>query len=165
MAENRCYDADCADEDCHNPQHYNYICFNPKCEEIHCTDSNHYDKQLLRDYQENSDLIFYEPINDKNNDIEIYQLSSNNFDLDNFINNKLNNYRKLSSEITIIEPEKSYIFLLKCKNECLYMKYINQYLLFEYTIDESEIVYLFMDLIYQIKYNENFIKIKNKKIE
>ena len=45
------------------------------------------------------------------------------------------------------------------------MKYINQYLLFEYTIDESEIVYLFMDLIYQIKYNENFIKIKNKKIE
>ena len=60
MAENRCYDADCADEDCHNPQHYNYICFNPKCEEIHCTDSNHYDKQLLRDYQENSDLSIYD---------------------------------------------------------------------------------------------------------
>ena len=47
MVENRCYDADCADENCHNPEHYNYICFDPKCDEIHCTDSNHYDKQLL----------------------------------------------------------------------------------------------------------------------
>ena len=60
MAENRCYDADCADENCHNPEHYNYICFDPKCEEVHCTDSNHYDKQLLRDYQENSDLSIYD---------------------------------------------------------------------------------------------------------
>ena len=60
MAENRCYDADCADENCHNPQHYNYICFDPNCEEVHCTDSNHYDKQLLRDYQKNSDLSVYD---------------------------------------------------------------------------------------------------------
>jgi len=60
MAENRCYDADCADENCHNPEHYNYICFDPKCEEVHCTDSNHYNKQLLRDYQENSDLSIYD---------------------------------------------------------------------------------------------------------
>ena len=44
------------------------------------------------------------------------------------------------------------------------MKYINQYLLFEYTIDESEIVYLFMDLIYQIKYNETLSKLKIKKL-
>ena len=60
MAENRCYDADCPDENCHNPEHYNYICFDPNCEEVHCTDSNHYDKQLLRDYQENSDLSIYD---------------------------------------------------------------------------------------------------------
>ena len=60
MVENRCYDADCADEICHKPEHYNYICFNPECEDIHCTDSNHYDKQLLRDYQENSDLSIYD---------------------------------------------------------------------------------------------------------
>ena len=60
MAENRCYDADCADENCHNPEHYNYICFDPNCNEIHCTDSNHYDKQLLREYQKNSDLSIYD---------------------------------------------------------------------------------------------------------
>ena len=60
MVENRCYDADCADENCHDPQHYNYICFDPECGETHCTDSNHYDKQLLRDYQENSDLSIYD---------------------------------------------------------------------------------------------------------
>lgn len=44
------------------------------------------------------------------------------------------------------------------------MEYINQYLLFEYTIDESEIVYLFMYLIYQIKYNETLSKLKIKKL-
>lgn len=60
MVENRCYDADCADENCHNPKHYNYICFDPECEETHCEDSNHYDKQLLRDYQEKTDLSVHD---------------------------------------------------------------------------------------------------------
>ena len=60
MAENRCYDADCMDENCHNPEHYNYICFDPECEEIHCENSNHYDKQLLRDYQEKTDLSVFD---------------------------------------------------------------------------------------------------------
>ena len=60
MEENRCYDADCADENCRNPKHYNYICFDPDCEEVHCEDSKHYDKQLLRDYQKNSDLSVYD---------------------------------------------------------------------------------------------------------
>ena len=60
MAENRCYDADCADENCHNPEHYNYICFDPNCDEIHCTNSNHYDKQILREYQEKTDLSVYD---------------------------------------------------------------------------------------------------------
>ena len=60
MVENRCYDADCADENCRNPEHYNYICFDPECEEVHCEDSNHYDKQLLKEYQKNSDLSVYD---------------------------------------------------------------------------------------------------------
>ena len=36
MAENRCYDADCIDRICFNPKHYNYICFDPECEDVHC---------------------------------------------------------------------------------------------------------------------------------
>ena len=36
MVENRCYDADCADENCLNPKHYNYICFDPECEDTRC---------------------------------------------------------------------------------------------------------------------------------
>ncbi len=56
MVENRCYDADCENDNCHNPKHYNYICFDPECEDTHCNDFNHYDKQLLRDYQKNTDL-------------------------------------------------------------------------------------------------------------
>ena len=27
MVENRCYDPDCNEEECFNPKHYNYICF------------------------------------------------------------------------------------------------------------------------------------------
>ena len=60
MAENRCYDADCADENCRNPEHYNYICFDPECKDVRCEDPKHYDKQLLRDYQKNADLSVYD---------------------------------------------------------------------------------------------------------
>ena len=60
MVENRCYDADCADENCRKPEHYNYICFDPECEDIHCENSNHYDKQLLEDYQKNTDLSVHD---------------------------------------------------------------------------------------------------------
>ena len=60
MDENRCYDPDCEDENCRNPKHYNYICFDPECEDVHCEDSKHYDKQLLRDYQKNTDLSVYD---------------------------------------------------------------------------------------------------------
>lgn len=59
MVKNRCYDADCEEEICYNPKHYNYICFDPECDEIHCKNSKHYDKQLLRDYQKNTDLSSY----------------------------------------------------------------------------------------------------------
>ena len=60
MVENRCYDADCDDENCHNPEHFNYICLDPNCDEIHCENPDHYDKQLLRDYQEKTDLSVYD---------------------------------------------------------------------------------------------------------
>ena len=60
MVENRCYDADCEDEDCHNPEHYNHICFDPECEDTRCENPEHYDKQLLREYQENTDFSAYD---------------------------------------------------------------------------------------------------------
>ena len=60
MEDNRCYDADCADENCRNPKHYNGICFDPECEEVPCENSNHYDKQLLKDYQKNTDLSIHD---------------------------------------------------------------------------------------------------------
>ena len=60
MVENRCYDADCEDENCRKSEHYNYICFDPECEDTHCENPNHYDKQLLRDYQKNTDLSVYD---------------------------------------------------------------------------------------------------------
>ena len=59
MAVNRCYNPDCLEEICLNPKHYNYICFDPKCDDTHCENSNHYDKQLLKDFQKNSDFSVY----------------------------------------------------------------------------------------------------------
>ena len=60
MVENRCYDSDCADENCRNPEHYNYICFNPECEDVRCENPKHYDKQLLTEFQKNTDLSKYD---------------------------------------------------------------------------------------------------------
>ena len=60
MVENRCYDSDCDDNDCHNPEHYNYVCFDPNCEETHCENLEHYDKKLLKEYQENTDLSVFD---------------------------------------------------------------------------------------------------------
>ena len=60
MVENRCYDSDCDDNDCHNPEHYNYICFDPECEDTHCENTKHFDKKLLKEYQEKTDLSVYD---------------------------------------------------------------------------------------------------------
>ncbi len=60
MVENRCYDPDCNDEECYNPAHYNYICFDPDCTDEKCLNEEHYRKQLLRDYQESTDLSVYD---------------------------------------------------------------------------------------------------------
>ena len=60
MVANRCFNPDCLEEVCFNPKHYNYICFDPKCEDIHCENSNHYNKQLLKDYQKETDLSVYD---------------------------------------------------------------------------------------------------------
>ena len=60
MVENRCYDSDCADENCRNPEHYNHICFDPECSEVKCENPDHYDQQLLKEYQENTDLSVHD---------------------------------------------------------------------------------------------------------
>ena len=60
MVENRCYDSDCADENCRNPEHYNHICFDSECNEVKCENPDHYDQQLLRKYQENTDLSVHD---------------------------------------------------------------------------------------------------------
>ena len=60
MAENRCYDSDCDDENCRNPEHYNHICFDPECSEVKCKNPDHYDQQLLKRYQENTDLSVHD---------------------------------------------------------------------------------------------------------
>ena len=60
MVENRCYDSDCNDENCRNPEHYNYICLDPNCDEIHCENPEHYNKQLLRDYQVKTDFSVHD---------------------------------------------------------------------------------------------------------
>lgn len=72
MAENRCYDPDCNDENCYNPKYYNYICFDDKCDEIHCTNSKHFDRNLLERYQTNTDLNSPNKTNfDENSDISL----------------------------------------------------------------------------------------------
>ena len=73
MAENRCYDPDCADENCRNPEHYNHICFDPECSEVKCENPDHYDQQLLRNYQENTDLSVHDHSGkiDYDNDVDI----------------------------------------------------------------------------------------------
>ena len=75
MAKNNCYDSDCDDENCYNPEHYNYICFDPECEDIHCTNIKHFDKNLLKEYQQNTDLSVHDHsdsrIVDENADISL----------------------------------------------------------------------------------------------
>ena len=60
MEKNKCYDPDCEKEECHDPEHYNYICFDPDCDDVHCENQKHYNKQLLKDYQESTDLSVYD---------------------------------------------------------------------------------------------------------
>ena len=73
MIVNKCYEPDCDKDNCNNPKHYNYICFNPTCDEIHCENQNHFDKQLLRNYQKNTDLSVHNhsEVIDYDEDVEI----------------------------------------------------------------------------------------------
>ena len=72
MVENRCYDSDCADENCRNPEHYNHICFDPECNEVKCENSDHYDQQLLKEYQENTDLSVHDHSGKIDYDKDVY---------------------------------------------------------------------------------------------
>ena len=71
MVENRCYDSDCEDLNCRNPEHYNHICFDPDCEDTRCENPEHYNKQLLRDYQEKTDLSVYDHREEINYDEDV----------------------------------------------------------------------------------------------
>ena len=71
MAKNTCYDSDCDDENCYNPEHYNYICFDPNCDDIPCTNTKHFDKNLLKQYQENTDLSSHNHKTDENGDVAL----------------------------------------------------------------------------------------------
>ena len=52
---NKCYDPDCKNEECFNPEHFNFICMDPNCEMIHCEKNAHYNKDLLKNFQEKMD--------------------------------------------------------------------------------------------------------------
>ena len=113
-------------------------------------------------YSTDYNFIFYEALNNIYNGSQIYILNSN-FNLDNFINNKFDNFEQ-ASELTILEPFKSYFFMKKCNDKCLFIKFINNELDFDYILVESQILYLFMDFEYKIIYNKNMTEIKIKKI-
>ena len=71
MVKKGCYEPDCDIADCHNPEHYNFICFDPDCDDIHCENHQHYDKQLLEDFQENSDFSVYDHREEINYDEDV----------------------------------------------------------------------------------------------
>ena len=58
--ENRCYDPDCNNTSCFNPAHFNFICFDSKCDDPHCEIKEHYNKELLKEFQKNNDLSIYD---------------------------------------------------------------------------------------------------------
>lgn len=117
-------------------------------------------------YNTNEFSLFYQNINDKDNNLKIYYLNNNNFNLDYLINDKLDEYKEFSN-ITIFEPYNTYIIISKCKNlknSCIYMKYSDVELDFEYILHSSKIIYLYMNFEYFIKYDKNITKIKIKKL-
>ena len=112
-------------------------------------------------YQTNNNLLFYENIN--YNNLQIFKLNDSLSILDSLINPNFDKY-EIIPNFNILEPFNSYIFLKKCKNKCMYMKYISNDLNFEYFLDESQILYLFMDFEYKILYNNNITNLKIKKL-
>lgn len=57
---NKCYDPDCKNEECFNPEHFNFICMDPNCEMVHCEKNAHYNKDLLKNFQEKTNFKEYE---------------------------------------------------------------------------------------------------------
>ena len=58
--ENRCYNPDCNNVSCFNPAHFNFICFDSKCNDKHCEINEHYNIELLKDFQKSNDLSIYD---------------------------------------------------------------------------------------------------------
>ena len=113
-------------------------------------------------YQTDNTFAFYQTINNNDNNSQIYQLNNTNFNLDNIINNKFENYMKIS-DITLLKPYNTYIFIKECKQQCIFMKHINKDLNFEYILVGSKIIYLYRDFEYKFKYSKELTKIKIKK--
>ena len=58
--ENRCYNPDCNNISCFNPAHFNFICFDSNCKDKHCEINEHYNIELLKEFQKNNDLSIYD---------------------------------------------------------------------------------------------------------
>jgi len=115
-------------------------------------------------YQQDYNSLFYQRINDFDNNLQIYQLKNSNFNLEDILNNKMNNYIEVTNTTTMLEPYNTYIFITKCQKQCMFMKYTSKELYFENILDNSQIIYLYMDFTYNIMYDETITKIKIKKI-
>ena len=65
--------------------------------------------------------------------------------MDDLINNKLESFNdKNISNVIMLESDNAYLFIHKCKNKCMYMKYINRNLDFEYILDASHKLYIYL---------------------
>ena len=115
-------------------------------------------KKISFEYIHNDDsrLLFYSSLFDNNN-LKLYKIDDN-FNLENIINNKISNYSILSG-IYNLEKYNTFVLLKYCNNDCMYMKYNDKYLNFEYILDNSKMLYLFMDFKYTAFYNKNLTKI------
>ncbi len=60
-------------KDCHDPEHFNYICMDPTCDNEHCENNAHYNKKLLKKFQEKTDFSIYHhnEVIDENADVSI----------------------------------------------------------------------------------------------
>ena len=59
--DNKCYDSDCNDEVCCNPEHYDYVCYDKYCFDEHCEKREHYNKNLLKESSELMNNKCYDP--------------------------------------------------------------------------------------------------------
>ena len=118
-------------------------------------DNKKYSIEFIRNYEES--YIFYNSIS---TNLKIYQLNNeHNFQSEDIINNKLNNFLEFSN-LKKLEEQKTYVILKEADGPYLYEKFINNLVIdFNYILDLSKICYLLMDFDYSFSYNKNMKKI------